>query len=560
MVKQFIKTSYINRKSSDDGYDKVIIVFKNEDGTKEQKVIEKPVLSFYKTKPEFDDGQYHNYIEKEKVEEVKVYNKDIYKGIAKSLNDKNIDYLLEQGFSGGSEAYSKLRDIHLDRRLHGSDINIEDLYINKFINKNDPEKVTNKLNKGFFDIEVDGTQVEGFPDQEEAKAEINVITYVDLASRNTYTYMLNYDTKTFTDTLDDLEGVQRDLHKKYNEFVGGKYSDFSFNFFVYDNELGVIKGFLEQVVQKSKPDFCSAWNLDYDYPTIYNRLKRLGVDPAELLCDKDSKYKKAFYKIDKLNSDPADRSSVFEAVGTVNWVDQLAIYSNVTRMYGKLESYSLDYVGEHELQEHKDVYEGSIRDLHFRDYRTFLIYNIQDTMLLMAIEDKNNHLELIHNVATMTATRIGKALKATINLRNLASIFYEQQGFHISNNRSRLYPKTGEKIPGGFVGDPNLIQKVGMKTILGNSDKIFESVIDFDLSSLYPSIIQAFNISPETNAGDLEIGHIELNNMNDQKFIDETPDFVDKYNSNNDIKFGIDYYGLPDLVELEKLVKIEMEK
>ena len=207
MGKQFIKSTYIDRKSTDDGFDKVIIVYKNEDGTKGKKVVEKPVITFYKTLPEFDDNQYHNYIDKNKVEECKVYNKDIYKGIAKELNDKNVDRLIQDGMSGAPGAYKMLRDVHLDRRLHGSDINVEDLYIKKFVEANPPEENGYTLKKGFYDIEVDGTKVDGFPEQEEALADVNIISYSNLYERKTFVYMLKYDTDTYKDCMNNIDGV-----------------------------------------------------------------------------------------------------------------------------------------------------------------------------------------------------------------------------------------------------------------------------------------------------------------------------------------------------------------
>ena len=83
------------------------------------------------------------------------------------------------------------------------------------------------------------------------------------------------------------------------------------------------------------------------------------------------------------------------------------------------------------------------------------------------------------------------------------------------------------------------------------SQFIFKHVTDLDLSSLYPNIQIAFNIAPETFTGALRYmvkdpvtGVVE----------DKTNDFIDAYNSRDAVKFGIEYYGLPNYQEMEELV------
>lgn len=83
------------------------------------------------------------------------------------------------------------------------------------------------------------------------------------------------------------------------------------------------------------------------------------------------------------------------------------------------------------------------------------------------------------------------------------------------------------------------------------SQFIFKHVTDLDLSSLYPNIQIAFNIAPETFTGALRYtvkdpvtGVVE----------DKTNDFIDAYNSRDAVKFGIEYYGLPNYQEMEALV------
>ena len=69
------------------------------------------------------------------------------------------------------------------------------------------------------------------------------------------------------------------------------------------------------------------------------------------------------------------------------------------------------------------------------------------------------------------------------------------------------------------VGDPNLIANVGIE--LGNilSKYIFDNVIDFDLSSLYPSLILAFNIDATTQIGIIDIMEFYLIFISDMEIM-----------------------------------------
>lgn len=91
-----------------------------------------------------------------------------------------------------------------------------------------------------------------------------------------------------------------------------------------------------------------------------------------------------------------------------------------------------------------------------------------------------------------------------------------------------------------------MIDRVGIEILEQISSKIFDNVADIDLSSLYPSITMALNISPETTAGKLT--------MYTPEGTDVTDAFIDHYNSANAIKFSIEYYGLKDIKSMEDLV------
>ena len=86
-----------------------------------------------------------------------------------------------------------------------------------------------------------------------------------------------------------------------------------------------------------------------------------------------------------------------------------------------------------------------------------------------------------------------------------------------------------------------VIRKALAKNIF-NSKKIFEAVQDYDLSSLYPSIISAFNICAETS-----LGKISYYDENEE---DKTEEFMDHYIGKDALSFCNQYFNLPSVTDM----------
>lgn len=161
-MSRFIKSTYLGKKETASGKEKVVMVVKEEDGTKKHMEITDPMMHYYVTKDEYwlPPNQIVGSIEKEKVRTVTCKHKDIIKSVVKeagNAQDKaELDRIMK---SGNREEFRKLKDFHLLNNAHGSDINIEDYNINEYIKKNPDSKVG--IDICFFDIEVDGSEVVG---------------------------------------------------------------------------------------------------------------------------------------------------------------------------------------------------------------------------------------------------------------------------------------------------------------------------------------------------------------------------------------------------------------
>ena len=82
---------------------------------------------------------------------------------------------------------------------------------------------------------------------------------------------------------------------------------------------------------------------------------------------------------------------------------------------------------------------------------------------------------------------------------------------------------------------------------LNNSDKIFNIGQDYDLSSLYPSLISAFNICAETCLG-------KITYRDNSTFLDDTENFMDHYMAKDGILFCNEYLNLPNIIDIINII------
>lgn len=92
------------------------------------------------------------------------------------------------------------------------------------------------------------------------------------------------------------------------------------------------------------------------------------------------------------------------------------------------------------------------------------------------------------------------------------------------------------------VANPMLLGENGMQLFGTKSDRVFETVIDLDLSSLYPSIILAFNIDANTMAGKILPAEGEVH-------VDETA-YVPTIVENCKTQIGKMFLNLPTFQEV----------
>ncbi len=172
----------------------------------------------------------------------------------------------------------------------------------------------------------------------------------------------------------------------------------------------------------------------------------------------------------------------FDLVGRVH-LDYLQLYKKYN--YESRHSYKLDAIGEMEVQENKTVYEGTLDQLYNKDFKKFIEYNRQDTMLLVKIHNKLKFLELANQLAhentVLLPTVMGSVAMIEMAIYNEA----HARGMVVPDKKRKIDNEDEvQQAAGAFVATP----KRGMHEWVGA----------VDINSLYPSVIRALNMAGET--------------------------------------------------------------
>jgi DNA polymerase elongation subunit (family B) len=315
-----------------------------------------------------------------------------------------------------------------------------------------------KLHTAFFDIETDFDPERGFSKPDDP---FNPITAISI----------------YLDWMDKLVTLVVPP-KSYSWTTAEEICNSYENCFLFEREEDLLDTFLNII---DDADVLSGWNSEgFDIPyTVMRVHKVMSKDDTRRFCLWGQHPKKR--QFERFGAEQL----TFDLIGRVH-LDYMQLYRKYT--YEERHSYSLDAIGEYELDECKLAYEGTLDQLYNRDFPKFIDYNRQDTLLLAKLDKKLRFLdlsnELAHDNTVLLMTTMGAVAVTEQAIINEA----HSKGLIVQNRRSR--DDQGEtQAAGAYVAYP----KTGIHEYIGA----------IDINSLYPSAIRALNMGPETIVGQL---------------------------------------------------------
>jgi DNA polymerase elongation subunit (family B) len=303
-----------------------------------------------------------------------------------------------------------------------------------------------KIKLTTIDIEV--ASENGFPDVESAAEEILLITLQDYNNKKILTWGLGEYNNTQENVI-------------YKSFT---------------SEYDLLNNFINWwMTEENIPEVITGWNSAmYDIPYLVRRLDRvLGeklmkrISPWGLITERKTVIK--------------GREQIHYDIGGISQLDYLDLYKKFT--YKAQESYRLDYIAEVELGQKKlDHSEfDTFKEFYTKGWDKFVKYNIIDVELVDRMEDKMKLIELALTMAYDAKVNYNDVFSQVAMWDSIIYNYLKKQNIVIP-------PKTksekSEKYAGAYVKEP----------VPG----VYDWVVSFDLTSLYPSLIMEFNISPET--------------------------------------------------------------
>ena len=300
----------------------------------------------------------------------------------------------------------------------------------------------------FLDIEVEVT--DGFPEPEKAE---NKILTCSIASPDKIITILG---------LKDLSQDEcNNINTKINEHFKKFGEEWTFNYIKFKSEYDLVYTLLQKYV--SKIPVMSGWNfINYDWKYIYNRCKRLKINPE---------IASPVLKLDGNDNAPMH----------VGLLDYLRLYLTYDRSVAVKESNTLAAVSESVLGVNKIKNPHDLQTTYEQHFTQYVYYNAVDSILVHYIDQKLRLADVLYTLAYLTKTTIYKASSPVNITETLLAPFFKKNGRVLASENKDI--EKSVKYEGAYVKTP----------IVG----FHKGVACFDFASLYPSIMRQFNISPE---------------------------------------------------------------
>lgn len=341
-----------------------------------------------------------------------------------------------------------------------------------------------KLNLCFFDIEVDFDPEHGYAGVDNP---FNKITAVSL-------YLSHVD-KLICLALPPKTLNSEQAHKEIEEIP---------DTYLFETEEELLGTFLDLI---EDADILTGWNsTKFDIPYIVQRVELvLGKDYTRKMCLWGLTPKKRYFK--QFNKEHL----TYDLMGKIH-LDYMDLYKKHSQ--GELHSYRLDYVGEIEIGENKIPYDGTLDQLYNDDFRKFILYSRQDTMLLKKIDDKRRYIELANGIAHTNCVQL-LTTKGSVALIEQAIINEaHDMGLIVPNKKQFDFDKDDDDTSYGDElkvlsedddDDDDMPDAVAGAYVVDPKRGRHDWIGSVDINSLYPSVIRTFNMSPETLIGQIRL-------------------------------------------------------
>lgn len=375
------------------------------------------------------------------------------------LGDKKLDRNRFESISQMKDFIANMQDID-NMKLYGTRKCVTQFISETFKGdmKYDAESIK------IVSIDIETTTDHGFIDTKNTPESILLITLKDFTSKEIITFG-SFDFEF------DKERIQ-DILEKQNSNIDISRLE-KFKYIKCENEKELLTKFVE-FWSNNYPDIITGYKINlFDIPYITNRVAIvLGKTYYKLLSPW------GLISEGEINiNDNINVTYNWQGIASLDYKDLYEKYS-----YKSLENKKLDTVAKEELNRSKLTTEHkSFKDFYTKDPYTFVLYNIIDVDLIDELEEKMNLIGLVLSLSYFSKSNYEDVFSVIALWESiLYNTFISEKVVSLLPNRN----ETDSNLLGGYVADIDA--------------GVHEWCVAYDATSLYPSIIMALNMSPET--------------------------------------------------------------
>ena len=528
-----------------DNGDIISIVYKDvKTGKKYVENIPDPTYELYIIKPEYRNNRDIN---------AKFSCSYMHDTVIKDMCDVYICKWRDRAKVAAKELKISYDDVQNSPYVFNYDIDIKAWYFNQVL-KEYPYGGLVDIKSGYIDIETDisRTTVMG-------ESPIVCITYISETTKTVYNLAINNNKYKRNDYyIDHMEEFMKDCKesfKMYDDYIDGEWN---YECMVYDTEIDMMIAIWD-LIHTVDDDFLGAWNAPFDFVSMIERTKNLGLNPEKTICDKRFAFKKIDVEVDN-SIKVTKRRHKFDITVIPVMACFMTMYGNTHSAESVIPSFKLNVIADRELHDQKVDYKETYKNITeflYSDFYLFNKYNIKDVFLMVGINHKSHEVDdtfsrtqsygiqfpevfssnnmmqsvLINEFNDMNLVfginrnKNNKEMQLTFAFDEDTTDEEESETISVVTESQTVFDENGEKkkFAGALVQNPKRMQPTGYKISGVPAKYVHTWCMDEDLKSLYPTIMIVFNMSNPTM-----IGKVILNNDNDINLpFFEPYDFID---------------------------------
>jgi hypothetical protein len=300
-----------------------------------------------------------------------------------------------------------------------------------------------------------------------------------------------------------------------------------------------------------------------------NRIAYLGYDPKDFMIPKDFKTDRLYYAEDKSNNFSLKNSRDWFHTSTYTvYICQMRLFAMIRKSQSERRSYGLSSVGKDlaGIDKLTQTKSGSFRQFAYTDFLKFILYNVRDVVVQLAIELAAADFQSLVGRSYMFATQYSKCFQETHIVRNIREFIFEDEGY-VQACKLIVDPNIDTAFKGAFVA-PTIHNSPTGQILNGKKiNNIMFGVLDADAASYYPSTKMAMNMDPMSLLFKCKINNRVFTNNQcvnhsfNQEYVwhdsknkphdeDMTGPIINSYKNGNEMSVLSNWFNVPSVSEI----------